>query len=75
MAQIVFDQLETVQVEEQHGQLVMVRLSLGDRRHHAIFEAGSVGQICEGVVKGLVPEFLFKGLPLADVSDIENDAR
>ncbi len=70
VADAVVDQLEPVQVQEQHREgHAVAQLRALDRAGHAVEQVGAVGQPGEGVVQGLVGEALLGAHALADLGD------
>src|SRR3546814_10043169 len=64
----VVDQLETVQVEVQHGEAgALPAVHARDRRVQALEHDNPVGQAGQAVVAGLVGEFLLRAHALADL--------
>jgi len=72
VAETVVHDLETVQVEKQHGELV-VGIAVGalDRARQDFEHQRSVGQAGEGVVKGIVLELALGQFALGDVHHID----
>ena len=70
MSQAVVDVLEAVDVEKEHavaGVLVPPRLLHGEAE--AVHEEAPVGELCEGVVEGVVEDLLLDPLALAHVGE------
>ena len=73
VAVAVVDELEVVDVHEEHGDLAS-RSSTGQRVLHALLEQDAVRQSGESVVEGLVLEFVLEADALADVARGEHQA-
>ena len=74
VAQAVVDELEVVEVQEQHGQRRQRPRRPGQGVLEAVPEQGPVGQPAQGVVEGLVLQLLLQALALGHVAQGEHDA-
>ena len=74
VTEAVVDDLEVVEVQEEHGCGCAVPPPTGQGVRHPIGEQSAVGKPGEAVVRGLPPELLFQRLALADVAGVEHDA-
>ena len=71
VAERVVDDLEAVEVQEEHAQPLLLAVGLRDGDVQAVVEEQPVGQTGEDVVVGEALDLLFGALPLRDV---EGDA-
>ena len=74
VAEAVVDRLEVVEVEEDHGQALVVAARARDRVPHPLDEQRAVGEVRHRVVEGLVGELLLEDLALAHVAAVQHDA-
>ena len=75
MPERVVDQLEAVEVKEEHGRVVAVAPRLGDGLADAVVKQRSVGQAGERVVVGEEMHVLLGLLALGDVRESANVIR
>ena len=69
VAEIVVDQLEVVEIGEEHGGGRTAAIGRGDRRRQVLMEQRPVGEVGEGVVEGQVRQSLLGLLPRGHVED------
>ena len=74
MAARVVDELEVVEVEEEHGDRLVVARLARERVLDAVVEERTVGELGERVVEGAVAELLLEGAPVVHVARGEHDA-
>ena len=75
MAHGVVDQLEPVQVNEQHGHLLVAGARGGQRLGQAQLAQGAVGQLGQHIVLGQKADALFFGFAVGDVDGNANQVR
>ena len=75
MSERVVDDLEAVEVEEEHGELLVVAVGLGHRERQAVAEEEAVRQVGQRIVEGEVLDLLLGALPLGDVDGRALDDR
>src|SRR5206468_2196388 len=75
MSKTVVDDLEVVQIHEQHADRPAAFACGGKSVFDTVHEERSVGQASEWIVEGHVTQLLFEGLSLADVSDHGDESR
>src|SRR6266567_2033970 len=74
VAQAVVDELEIVEVEEDHGDIGVAASSGVHRNLEPVVEEHAIGQAGERVVERLVGKAVFQLLALGDVADVEKEA-
>ena len=75
VAQRVVDDLEAVQVQEQHGQPLARAVRVGHRHRETVVEQHPVGQAGERVLVGQAADTLLRPLALGDVEGREQQRR
>ena len=65
MAERVVDELEAVEIQHRHGELMRLTVRLGNRLSDAVIEQQTVGQSGERVVRGEVPQLSVRRLESA----------
>jgi hypothetical protein len=72
VAEAVVDDLETIEVEEQHGHGGRMTLRPGQRQGKTVERKGPVGKAGKRVVEGHVGEHQIGLFPLGDVLDLRH---
>ncbi len=73
VAERVVDDLEVVEVQEQHGERLTVRASAAERVFDAIPEQRPVREVGHWIVERLVGELLLQLLALGDIAQVDDD--
>jgi hypothetical protein len=74
VAEAVVDDLEVVEVEEQHRDVLIVLAGGGKRALQPLLEQRAIGEAGERVVEGLVAQLVLERLALPDVAHAEQQA-
>src|SRR5919199_3079209 len=69
VSQAVVDDLEAIQVDEQHCQLVAEAIAAGERVVDAVQEEGTIGQACQRVVERAMAELRLEHFPLRGAAE------
>jgi hypothetical protein len=68
VAEGIVDDLETVQIQEHHGEFLTATFGVGDRKLETVLEKGPVWQARQQVVIGLEIDECFGFLSLGDIT-------